>query len=38
LWQSVDEAVSRVVDQTSFGDLARQWRDKQGRYIPNWDI
>ena len=38
LWQNVDEAVSRVVDQTSFGDLARQWRDKQGRYIPNWDI
>ena len=38
LWQTVDEAISRVVDQTSFGDLARQWRDKQGRYIPNWDI
>lgn len=38
LWQSVDEAVSRVIDQTSFGDLVRQWREKQGRYIPNWDI
>jgi Rrf2 family transcriptional regulator, cysteine metabolism repressor len=38
LWQSVDDAISRVVDQTSFGDLARQWREKQGRYIPNWDI
>jgi Rrf2 family cysteine metabolism transcriptional repressor len=38
LWQSVDFAVSQVVDQTSFGDLARQWREKQGRYIPNWDI
>ena len=38
LWESVDEAVSRVVDHTSFGDLARRWREKQGRYIPNWDI
>ena len=38
LWRSVDDAVSLVVDQTSFGDLARQWREKQGRYIPNWDI
>jgi Rrf2 family transcriptional regulator, cysteine metabolism repressor len=38
LWQSVDSAVSEVVDQTTFGDLARQWREKQGNYIPNWDI
>ena len=38
LWESVDSAVSQVVDQTSFGDLARQWREKQGNYIPNWDI
>lgn len=38
LWESVDQAVSRVVDHTSFGDLARGWREKQGRYVPNWDI
>jgi Rrf2 family protein len=38
LWESVDSAVSQVIDQTSFGDLARQWREKQGNYIPNWDI
>ena len=38
LWESVDDAVSRVVDHTSFGDLARRWRERQGRYIPNWDI
>jgi Rrf2 family protein len=37
-WEGVDDAVSRVVDHTSFGDLARQWRERQGRYIPNWDI
>ena len=33
LWESVDDAVSRVVDHTSFGDLARRWRERQGRYI-----
>ena len=38
LWQSVDSAVSQVVDQTTFADLARRWREKQGNYIPNWDI
>jgi Rrf2 family transcriptional regulator, cysteine metabolism repressor len=38
LWNSVDAAVSGVVDQTSFADLARTWRDRQGTYVPNWDI
>jgi len=38
LWKRVNVAISEVVDQTSFGDLARHWREKQGRYIPNWDI
>lgn len=38
MWQEVDMAVSRVVDQTNFGDLVRQWREREGKYIPNWDI
>jgi Rrf2 family protein len=38
LWASVDAAVSNVVDHTSFGDLARAWRERQGTYVPNWDI
>ena len=38
MWQSVDEAVSRVIDRASFADLAQQWRERQGQYIPNWDI
>ena len=38
LWRTVDESVSRVVDHTSFGDLVRQWREHQGKYVPNWDI
>jgi Rrf2 family protein len=38
LWERVDAAVSAVVDETTFAELARAWRDKQTKYIPNWDI
>ncbi len=38
MWRNVDRAVSSVVDQTNFADLARRWREKQGRYVPNWEI
>jgi Rrf2 family protein len=38
LWKRVDEAVSSVIDHTTFGDLVREWRERQGRYVPNWDI
>ena len=37
-WASVDHAVSSVIDHTTFAELAHRWRDKQHRYIPNWDI
>src|SRR5580700_5896593 len=30
MWRDVDRAVSSVVDQTNFADLARRWREKQG--------
>lgn len=38
LWRRVDDAISSVVDQTSFADLSRAWEERQARYIPNWDI
>jgi Rrf2 family transcriptional regulator, cysteine metabolism repressor len=38
LWKRVDQSISDVLDQTSFGDLARSWRERQAQYIPNWDI
>jgi Rrf2 family protein len=38
LWKSIDTAVSQAVDRTSFGDLARRWRERHGTYVPNWDI
>jgi Rrf2 family transcriptional regulator, cysteine metabolism repressor len=38
LWRRVDQSISDVLDQTSFGDLARTWRERQSQYVPNWDI
>jgi Rrf2 family cysteine metabolism transcriptional repressor len=38
LWRQVDEAVSSVVDRTTFADLQRSWAEKQDRFVPNWDI
>ena len=38
LWRQVDEAVSGVVDRTSFADLQRTWSEKRDRFVPNWDI
>jgi len=38
MWQEVDEAVSGVIDQTTFADIVRVWRERQGQYVPNWDI
>jgi len=38
VWRRVDEAVSAVVDRTSFGELGRAWQERQSKYIPNWDI
>lgn len=38
MWKAVDGAVSAVVDRTTFADLARQWREKQTTYVPNWEI
>ena len=37
-WRAVDEAVSAVIDHTSFAELVRNWRDKQSKYVPNWEI
>ena len=38
VWRKVDEAISRVVDHTSFAEVVRLWREGQTRYVPNWDI
>ncbi|MGH9664668.1 MAG: RrF2 family transcriptional regulator [Bryobacteraceae bacterium] len=38
MWRRVDEAVSGIVDRTTFAELGRAWQDSQNRYVPNWDI
>jgi Rrf2 family transcriptional regulator, cysteine metabolism repressor len=38
MWQRVDQAVSAVVDTTTFAELSRAWHERQNRYVPNWEI
>jgi len=38
VWEKVDEAVSAILDRTTFAELARAWKDRQSRYVPNWEI
>ena len=38
MWQQVDQAVSDIIDKTTFADLVRDWTDKQNRYVLNWEI
>ncbi len=38
MWKSVDEAVSAVIDRTTFAELVRRWHEKQTKYVPNWEI
>jgi Rrf2 family protein len=38
VWQRVDEAISGILDKTTFGDLRREWNEKQNRYVMNWEI
>jgi Rrf2 family protein len=37
-WQQVDQAVSGIIDKTSFADLLRRWHDQQNRFVLNWEI
>jgi Rrf2 family protein len=38
MWHRIDQAISAIVDQTTFAELTRLWREKQHKYVPNWDI
>ena len=37
-WFRVDGAMAHVIDKTSFAELAREWKEKQSKYVPNWEI
>jgi Rrf2 family protein len=38
LWNRIDASHSAILDQTTFAELARQWRESQKKYVPNWSI
>jgi Rrf2 family protein len=38
MWSDVDRAVSDVIDRMTFAELVETWRERQGRYVPNWEI
>lgn len=37
-WNRVDRAVSAILDHTTIAEVVRNWRDKQTKYVPNWEI
>jgi Rrf2 family protein len=38
MWDQVDNAVSDIIDKTSFADLQRTWAEKHTKFVPNWEI
>lgn len=38
LWDEVEQALSNVIDQTSFADLVARWKEKSSRHAANWQI
>ncbi len=38
MWRQVDEAISSVIDRTSFAELVRQWSERQQRHVHTWEI
>jgi Rrf2 family protein len=38
MWRQVDQAVSDIIDKTTFAELMRGWQDKQNKFVLNWEI
>jgi Rrf2 family protein len=38
MWRRVDQAVSEVIDRTTFAELVERWAEKQARFVANWEI
>jgi DNA-binding IscR family transcriptional regulator len=38
LWRQVDDAVSGILDHTTFAPLVRDWTDRQNRNVHDWTI
>jgi Rrf2 family protein len=37
-WDEVDQAIAGVIDRATFAELAREWRERQASFEPNWEI
>ena len=38
MWRRTEQAISGVIDHTTFAELVRDWQDRQSKYVPNWEI
>jgi Rrf2 family transcriptional regulator, cysteine metabolism repressor len=38
MWNEVDRSVTGILDRNTFAEVAASWSERQGRYVPNWDI
>jgi Rrf2 family cysteine metabolism transcriptional repressor len=38
MWRRIEQSVSDVLDQTTFAELSSAWKEKQTKYVPNWEI
>lgn len=38
IWRRAESAISNVLDRTTFAELVRNWRERQAKYVPNWEI
>jgi Rrf2 family cysteine metabolism transcriptional repressor len=38
MWQQVDQAISGIIDKTTFAELLRSWTEKQNKFVLNWEI
>ena len=38
MWRRIDQSVAELLENTTFADLSRAWKEKQATYVPNWVI
>ena len=38
LWDAVEQALSQVIDNTTFSALVHRWHEKKARNVVNWEI
>ena len=38
MWGQVDQAIDGVLESTNFAQLAREWKERNNQFVPNWEI